>query len=145
MTMNDVPQRTLMLSVKPRFAEAILQGRKTIELRRRCPRVESGMPIILYATAPRMALVGKALVRSVASDWPGALWNRVKDLAEVSRKEYRDYFAGATLAYGIELTAAERLASEIPLAQLRQSIAGFHPPQSFRYLAATQLSLLLGH
>ena len=38
--------RTLLLSLRPRFADAILSGAKTVELRRRPINADPGTPII---------------------------------------------------------------------------------------------------
>jgi hypothetical protein len=48
--------RTLLLSLRPQFADAILSGTKTVELRRRPINAQSGTPILLYASRPTMAI-----------------------------------------------------------------------------------------
>lgn len=58
-------ERAMLLSVHPRFAAAILEGTKTVEVRRQRVAAPSGTPVLLYATAPTMALVGMALIASV--------------------------------------------------------------------------------
>lgn len=68
----------MLLSVHPRFATAILAGTKTVEVRRQRVAAPSGIPVLLYATAPTMAIVGMARIASVqvASParfgWPAA-------------------------------------------------------------------------
>ena len=53
-------RRTLLLSLRPRFAQAILSGAKTVEVRRRPVNAPPQTPIILYASSPTMAIVGTA-------------------------------------------------------------------------------------
>ena len=43
------PARALVLSLKPRFAEAILSGTKTVEVRRVMPRITVPTLALLYA------------------------------------------------------------------------------------------------
>ena len=57
--------RTLLLCLRPRFAEAILSGAKTVELRRRPINTQPGTPILLYASSPTMAIVGTARLREI--------------------------------------------------------------------------------
>ncbi|WP_237302536.1 ASCH domain-containing protein [Streptomyces sp. S063] len=52
----NTPERALLLSLHPRFATAILNGEKTVELRRQRVAVPPGTPVIIYATSPTMAL-----------------------------------------------------------------------------------------
>lgn len=63
-------QRTLLLSLRPRYATAILTGDKTTELRRRPVNALPGTPIILYASSPIMAVVGTARLADVHSCFP---------------------------------------------------------------------------
>lgn len=62
--MNEL-ERAILLSVHPRFAEAILAGSKSVEVRRQRVAVPSGTPVLLDATAPPMALVGMARIAAV--------------------------------------------------------------------------------
>ena len=50
--------RVLMLSVRPRFARALLAGTKTAEIRRRFPDVPVGTTVVLYSSSPERALLG---------------------------------------------------------------------------------------
>lgn len=57
--------RTLLLSLRPRFAGSILAGTKTIEIRRRSHKAAGGTPIIRYVSSPVMAVVGTARLVAV--------------------------------------------------------------------------------
>ncbi|RSN24153.1 hypothetical protein DMC63_06250 [Streptomyces sp. WAC 05977] len=126
--------RPLLLSLRPRFAEAILDGVKTIELRRTRVSAPPGTKLVLYASAPTMAVVGVATLLDVQTSTPGQIWRRHRRHVCVSKAEYDDYFAGADLATAISISAPERLAAPHTLAALRAA-TGFRPPQSYRYLS----------
>lgn len=79
----------LFVSVKPRFAEKILAGEKSVELRRVRPSVTPGTLVIFYASSPTREVVGTGR------------------------------------------------------ADLRERLAGFEPPQSFRYVNAAQAATLI--
>ena len=60
----------IVLALKPRFAQAILDGRKTIEVRRRLPRIETPARTFLYQTADSTGsgrIMGECILRAVHS------------------------------------------------------------------------------
>ncbi len=126
----------LFLSVKPIFARRILDGTKTIELRRVRPNIALGDMVLIYSTSPDMALIGSAQVAQLLFGAPHHIWAQVRDHAGVSREEFDDYFSGATTASGIRLCAVRRLARPICLRELRERWPWLKPPQSYRYVDA---------
>jgi predicted transcriptional regulator len=138
------PDRLLLLSIKPQFADAILDGTKTIELRRTRPRIEVPTEALIYASSPACALVGSCHVVEVVEHTPGQLWRRYGSRAGVNLAQFKSYFDGVTVAFGLMLAEPKRFGDEIPLPSIRQAWTGFQPPQSFRYLARDACDDLLG-
>ncbi|GGN37640.1 putative transcriptional regulator [Actinoplanes campanulatus] len=128
-------QRTLLLSLRPRFAAAILAGTKTIEIRRRPVNAAPGTAIILYASSPQMAVVGTARLAHITVCPPDDGWRRFHHEFGLGRDEYNEYLDGAVNAHLLHVTAVNRLNEPLPLRHLREQ-APFQPPQSFRYVAA---------
>ncbi|GAB3849021.1 hypothetical protein GCM10029963_32780 [Micromonospora andamanensis] len=128
--------RTLLLSLRPRFATAILTGHKTVELRRRPINAQPDTPIILYASSPTMAIVGTARLRAIQALTPEVAWREHRRNLCLSRSEYDTYLDGSTLAYVLRIHQVCTLNEPLPLHRLREE-GTFHPPQSFRYVAAT--------
>jgi len=126
--------RYIFLSLKPRFATAILSGIKTIELRRTRPRIAVPTNALLYASSPTMALVGTCRVDKVVSGDVDSLWHRFGGETALSRAEYDDYFHDRELGYGLTLSEVQSLDQPIDLRELRSRWSNFQPPQSFRYL-----------
>lgn len=135
--MNDL-ERAMLLSVHPRFATAILAGSKTVEVRRQRVAAPPGTPVLLYATAPTMALVGMAHIAAVQVGTPRQVWSAARARTGISRREYDQYMSGATQASGITLKEPVTFDEPVPLAALRAA-GTFHPPQSYRYLKAEDL------
>jgi predicted transcriptional regulator len=133
----------LFISLKPRFAEMILCGDKTVELRRVAPTIALGALVILYASSPQMQVVGKGRVAALETASPTAVWERHGRECGLSRSEYRAYFAGVGQAVAIVLEDVRRLSEAVPLAKLRERWAGFRPPQSWRYIDAAQAAALI--
>jgi predicted transcriptional regulator/DNA-binding XRE family transcriptional regulator len=127
------PLRDVIFSIKPKFCDKIVDGRKTIELRRRFPiSVPAGTTALIYATSPRRALVGSAEIGQVHRRTPQEIWKDFADRACIARKDFDNYFDGVDCGYAIELRHARRLSRPLGLSELRDRFS-FEPPQSFLY------------
>jgi predicted transcriptional regulator len=132
--------KVLFLSVKPRFANAILDGSKTLELRRVCPQISKGSSVILYSSSPQMAIAGTCRIHGFEYGPRALFWECAKDRAGVTEAEYDRYFAcfsSAEHRIGIALVDVQRLASPIPLSEMRRRWPWLRPPQSYRFVDAS--------
>ncbi len=136
------PARALVLSLKPRFAEAILDGTKTVEVRRVMPRITVPTLALLYASGSTRALVGTCVVRSVARYPADELWQLHGANTALSRAEFNTYLQGRDCGVALLLDHPDPLTAPIPLHTLRQT-HGFRPPQSLAYVCHTQRERLL--
>lgn len=137
------PNRMLVLSLKPRFAEAILSGQKTVELRRVEPRIKVPTRALVYASSPTCSLIGQCVVYEVHRLPLPTLWYRFGPQTSLAQEEFRAYFAGTDTGVALLLSSPVRLPSVVPLAQLRQSVDRFRAPQSFAYVGAEAGTRLL--
>jgi predicted transcriptional regulator len=138
-----VDERVLLLSVKPRFADAILSRQKTVELRRTRVTAPVGSQVLLYSSSPIKCVVGTAMVSAIEERTPGDLWHRTHGRIAVDRGEFDEYFAGAARSFALHLSNATALPTPITLSELRSRV-GVEPPQSFRYLTRSQADALTG-
>jgi predicted transcriptional regulator len=136
-------KNALFLSLRPRFVELLLKGEKTVELRRVRPSVTEGTLVLLYASSPTMQLVGQAHVGEICSASLGKIWRDYGHATGIARHEYDEYFTGAAQAVAITLLDIQRLSIPRPLTDLRHRLAGFQPPQSYRYLDRRQVAALI--
>jgi predicted transcriptional regulator len=132
----------LLLSIHPRFAEAIFDGTKKVELRRRAPKLMAGDEVVVYATVPTAAVLGKFTVKSVDSSELADLWQVTRKVAAVSNSEFDAYFDGLDRGVGIWIANTQRYSASVSLTDLRDSIPGFHPPQGFRYLNPQEVQII---
>ena len=134
----------LILSLKPHFADAILAGAKTVELRRIRPRIDVPATVLVYASSPVKALVGTCTVLKVESLSLADLWSHHKSQIGLNYNEFRRYFAGLSVGIGLTLSSAKPLSQKIPLTDLREHYQGFRPPQSFAYIDVETGERMLG-
>lgn len=137
------PHRMLVLSLRPRFAEAILSGEKTVELRRVEPQIELPTRALVYASSPTRSLMGQCVVRKAVRLPLSMLWRRYGHATAVTQEEFHDYFAQKETGIALLLSNPVRLSSEVPLVKLRQSVDRFRAPQSFAYVAVETGARLL--
>lgn len=131
-----------IISIRPNFAEAILSGRKTVELRRRIPPIEVGARLWIYATRPTGSIVGVATIDTIFRGTPQAVWETYCDRIAVNRSDFDRYFAGAREAIGIRLSKVQRM-KPIGIEELRIWKEGFHPPQVLARITAPEAKRLL--
>lgn len=131
----------LVLSIREPHARNILQGTKTVELRRMRPRLHEGDIVLIYAPRPIMALVGGFVVKSVIRTKPDILWRLVGSASGLTRSEFVQYYSGASEGFGICIDQAWRLGTPVSLVRLKRSWSHFSPPQCFRYLRPDEVRM----
>ncbi len=127
-------ERMVVLSLKPRFAEAILAGVKTVELRRTVPKIVIPTRALLYAASPVRALLGTCVITSVRSADLAVLWHEYGSRSELPFHEFQQYFEGVDVGTALTLSEPQALSRPIPLQDLRAKPRKFRPPQSFAYV-----------
>ena len=135
--------RMMVLSLWPRFADAILSGAKTVELRRTEPKIRVPTLALIYASTPVRALLGTCVVTSVEPGRLAALWRAHGAGSGLDHGEFLDYFEGVEAGTALSLASPSRLSRPVPLVELRSRPEGFRPPQSFSYVDAETGNRLL--
>lgn len=134
-------RHAILLSVRPRFATAIMDGAKTVELRRTRMHTQAGATVLLYSSSPTRAVMATAILEGIEEGTPRNLWSRFKSAVGVTRQELDDYFTGADHGYALKLRDVRVLDSPFTLEEMRWRV-GLEPPQSFRYISPEQVARL---
>lgn len=124
----------LLLSIRPKYADLIFNGRKTIELRRVRPRIQRGSIILIYVSSPVKALMGGFLVQKVIQGSPTYLWRVIGNETGITKKEFETYYSGLSLGFAISASKVWQLKNPIVLNKLKQRWENFTPPQGYRYI-----------
>lgn len=127
--------RAALLSIKPKYADMILAGTKTVELRRSWPSTDIGA-IVLYSSAPIQKLVGVAYIDRTEECDLESLWGLARDNGGgVTYDELKDYVQGKKTAFGLMIGRVD-VAQE--LVDPKDFFLEFTPPQSFLYLSPAE-------
>lgn len=123
----------VLLSIKPEFAEKILDGTKRFEFRKGIFKNQEISIVVIYATMPLGKVVGQFQIESILSGEPESLWKQTKKYAGISKQFFDSYYSGRDKAYAIKIGEVERYQEPIPISDLGCNIK---PPQSYLYLPA---------
>lgn len=123
----------VLLSIKPEYVQRILTGEKKFEFRKRLANKPVDT-IVIYATSPVMKIVGEVKVKGVLEKAPSVLWEQTKKNAGITRKKYREYFAGCKKAFAYELDEVVKYTKGTNL----EEIGIYQAPQSFVYITDEQ-------
>ncbi|HSN99645.1 MAG TPA: ASCH domain-containing protein [Candidatus Nanopelagicales bacterium] len=118
-----------ILSIKPVYAQQILAGTKTIELRRSAMGLKRGDLIIVYISSPEQRLGMWFRVRDIEALPVDEMWARYHDRLGIDQEPYLAYFEGAPRAIGLHVSDLHPFEPGLPLPEIRQLVPGFVPPQ----------------
>jgi predicted transcriptional regulator len=125
-------KRSALMSIRPQFASAILEGTKTVEFRKRALANDIHR-VIIYTTSPVQAVVGEFTIARQVIASPRALWRRYSKVAGIDRRSFFEYFEGTTHAVGIIIDVVTEYETPVSIEEIEP---GARPPQSFKYVTA---------
>jgi predicted transcriptional regulator len=131
---EESPGAVALMSIHPRFANAILNGTKQVEFR----KVGFKRPVthaLLYATAPVQQIIGFVEITGVDEAPPAALWRRYHLVAGIERDAFFDYYRDRATGFALKVSRPCRLREPLALDELHNVV-----PQSFLYSTVEALS-----
>jgi predicted transcriptional regulator len=122
----------ILMSVRPKFAERIIGGSKSVEIRKRFSTKWIGHDAVLCATRPLNCLLGRTTIRSVTKGHPDSLWDRFRSRIGCSRNEFDVYVGDASQVAAIELGDVRPYETPVEVSQLAQVLCRrLLAPQSY--------------
>lgn len=121
----------VIMSIKPKYAHAILDGNKLYEYRKRLPKNTDIDKVYIYASKPTKAIIAYFTIGSIISDNPQKVWELTKKDGGITKKQFNDYFKCHSLAHAIEIDEVVEL--DIPI-NPKEVIQGFTAPQNYCYV-----------
>jgi predicted transcriptional regulator len=120
-----------LLSIKPKYADAIFRGEKRFEFRRAIFRQPVSV-VVVYTTSPVSRVVGEFDIEGIITDTIEGLWRRTKHCAGIDRERFFSYFAGRKVGHAIAIGSVRRYRLSLDIS----TNFGIRPPQSFAYLGS---------
>ncbi|WP_422365048.1 ASCH domain-containing protein [Pelagibius sp.] len=120
-----------LISIRPEYVQAMIEGRKTVEFRRRNLKLAPNSRLWIYSTLPTAAVTAVAVVTGVDSGAVNAIWRRYGKRGSICKADFDRYFLGVDQAFAIEIKCVSVLSNGIDLSSLRTVVDGFQPPQTY--------------
>ena len=120
----------VILSIKPIYAEKILNGEKTFELRKSIFKKNNIKKVIIYASSPISKVIGEFEIESILHDEINELWKKTRENNGVEKTFFNDYFENREKGYAIKIKNTKRYKVYYNIYEKY----GVKAPQSFSYL-----------
>ncbi|MDN3594210.1 hypothetical protein [Zunongwangia endophytica] len=132
----------LLISVKPEFAEKILIGKKTIELRKSTPKkVNKENYILIYVTSPIKELWAICKINNLIKEDKKTFWNKYGSKTGITKYQFNEYCKTNENAFGIELKEIKNFSKySIELKDLKKAFPNFMPPQTYSYIKSDEIN-----
>ena len=122
----------VLLSIKPKYVEEIMNGNKRYEFRKSIFRCREDVELVyIYSTSPVKKIVGVFTIETIIEDHPRNLWEKFKEFSGIGDEEFFSYFGRCKKGFAIGIGNVEVFEDPI---DPKNFIPGFVPPQSFRYV-----------
>jgi len=124
-------QISVLLSIKPKFAAAILSGKKQFEFRRAIFSNKKVKKVYVYASHPIGLIIGEFEIDTIISMDPESLWKATQEAAGISKQYFDEYFEGKEYAHALKVRSVR------PYKKPKSLMDMFNierPPQSFMYV-----------
>lgn len=119
----------VILSIKPKYCDAIRKGQKKFEFRRKIFQ-RKPEKVYMYSTSPVKKIVGSFGVKEIIEDSPKELWYNYGNFSGLSENEFFDYFDGSETGFAIAIKDVNMFTPINP----KGIIPNFVAPQSYCYL-----------
>lgn len=120
----------VLLSIKPKYANAILNGEKEYEFRKVIFKEKNVEKVYIYSSSPIKKIVGVFTVGGIIEDHPKRIWKKCQDKSGITKEDFFTYFNGCKKGYAIKIDNLKPM--KTPL-DLKKIYPDFIPPQSFCY------------
>ena len=123
-------EHVILLSILPKYADAIMAGQKTVEFRKN--GIGKGVRhVVVYASAPQKKVVGYFEVSRVERASPSALWKRYKTSGGIDEDAFLKYYSGHKHGACFLIRRVWKLKRSMTIEHLHLNLCA---PQSFCYL-----------
>ncbi|AFQ44901.1 hypothetical protein [Desulfosporosinus meridiei] len=120
----------VLISIKPKYVQEILGGKKKYEYRKSIFKREVDK-IYIYSTSPDRKIVGYFKFVGYLKEDPEKIWEITKECSGIDKESFKEYFNNKTHAYAIKIEQLYIFHTPIDPHKVLQN---FIAPQSYFYL-----------
>jgi predicted transcriptional regulator/GNAT superfamily N-acetyltransferase len=122
----------VLLSIKPKFANKILEGDKLYEFRKTKFNSKKNInKIYIYSSSPVKKIVGSFRIEKVFEDTPSNLWDNFNEFGSIEKQDFFEYYKQKETGYAFKIKDLEVFETPIDPNEIFEK---FVAPQSYCYL-----------
>ena len=122
--------RKLLLSIQPKYVDAIIAGTKRVEYRTRIRKDSEVITALIYRCDDLKKIVAEFTIGGIIKGTPEQVWEQTKEFGGIEKQDYFRYFANRNKAYAYQICNIVIYQEAIPLS----SIGIEKAPRSLRYI-----------
>lgn len=124
----------LVMSIHPKYANAIMQGRKTVEIRRRFSPQNVGAHVLIYSTNPDSAILGSARISNAERFETATITSSFLEKTAANKIDLEKYADGLAYLWAITLEDVQPFDRPYQKSELEQMIgAPIQAPMSYGF------------
>ncbi len=121
---------SVILSIKPIYAQAIMAGTKKVEFRKKIFKKPVDK-VFVYSSSPEKKIIGYFTIGKIVEDSPVQLWEQFKDVGGINKKDFFEYYKNSNTGFSIGVESYEKFSVGVDPEELFEK---FCAPQSYIYL-----------
>ena len=121
----------VLLSIKPKYANAIFAGTKKYEFRRSIFKNPNIKTIIVYASSPVQKVIGEFEIETILKEDIKTLWNLAKNDLWSEKESFFEYYKGKETGFVIKIKEPKKYEIHLDIKKDFNKT----PPQSFVCIA----------
>jgi predicted transcriptional regulator len=121
---------SVILSIKPIYAQAIMSGTKKVEFRKKIFK-RAVDKIFVYSSSPEKKIIGFFTIKEIVENSPEKLWDEFNKVGGIEKDDFFSYYQGSETGFSIKISEVEKFENGIDPADFFEN---FCAPQSYIYL-----------
>lgn len=121
---------SVILSIKPIYAQAIMSGTKKVEFRKKIFKRPVDK-IFVYSSSPEKKILGFFTIKEIIKNSPENLWKEFNKIGGIEKNAFFNYYQGSDTGFSIKISEVEKYDNGIDPTDIFDN---FCAPQSFIYL-----------
>ncbi len=121
---------SVILSIKPIYAQAIMAGTKKVEFRKKIFKRPIDK-VFVYSSSPEKKIIGYFTIGEIVEGSPEQLWERFKEVGGIHKKDFFEYYKNSDTGFSIGVDTFEKFNKGLDPSSFFEK---FCAPQSYIYL-----------
>ncbi len=121
---------SVILSIKPIYAQAIMSGTKKVEFRKKIFKRPVDK-IFVYSSSPEKKIIGFFTIKEIVQNNPKKLWQEFNEVGGIDKNDFFNYYQNSEIGFSIKINGVQKFKNGIDPTDIFEN---FCAPQSYIYL-----------